>query len=99
MAALVMAMLPIDAIISAYMRKARTWVVPAIFLLCSVGVYIGLVDRVNSWDPLNLRTITVIASAPVHIASSPLLAIVVVLFAAFLWMFYRAATTRWVARV
>jgi uncharacterized membrane protein len=94
LAAFVYAMEPIDAMLTRYTRNAGRWMVPILFLLCSVGVYLGLVDRLNSWDPLNARTFAVIASAPARIATSPWLAILIVCFAAFLWLVYRFTSRR-----
>jgi len=85
---LVYALRPIDALLETHARRVRSWAIPAIFLLCSVGVYLGLVDRINSWDPFNMRTMMSIVSAPLRIAESPWLATLILSFAAFLWLFY-----------
>jgi len=85
---LVYALRPIDALLETHARRVRSWAIPSIFLLCSVGVYLGLVDRINSWDPFNMRTMMSIVSAPLRIAESPWLATLILSFAAFLWLFY-----------
>jgi uncharacterized membrane protein len=85
---LVYALRPIDALLETHARKVRSWAIPSIFLLCSVGVYLGLVDRLNSWDPFNMKTIMTIVDAPLRIAESPWLATLIFSFAAFLWLVY-----------
>jgi uncharacterized membrane protein len=59
---------------------------PPFFVLMSLGVYLGLVVRYNSWDlftrpHLVLETVTGIASRPVLLAA-------IVLFGFFLWLTY-----------
>jgi uncharacterized membrane protein len=61
------------------------WAVP-FFVLVSLGVYLGLVVRYNSWDLLTrpaqvLETVTAVADRPRLIA-------VILLFALFLWLVY-----------
>lgn len=74
------------------MREARiSLLVPGIifFLLTSLGVYLGLIVRLNSWD---------IVQRPLHVAdvisgalSNPALVEVIILFAAVLWVIYEIA--------
>jgi uncharacterized membrane protein len=56
------------------------------FLLVSLGVYLGLVLRLNSWD-LFTRPDVVLAMA-VNVANRPLLMLTILLFACFLWVAY-----------
>ncbi len=71
------------------LRKAKLnvvfWAVP-FFLLVSLGTYMGLIVRLNSWD--------LIQHAPyvfrvfLHAASTPKLAEAIVIFAGLLWLLY-----------
>lgn len=75
--------------VKAWIRLAgvRTaWCVPPFFLLVSLGVYLGLVVRFNSWDLLTRpgKVLETIAG----VADRPLLVGTIVLFAAFLWVVY-----------
>lgn len=94
MVTMVAAIRPIEALLSRYAAKVRVWAIPALFVFCSVGVYLGLVDRLNSWEPLDARTVTLVATSPAHIAGSPWLMVIILWFAAFLWLFYRFVTRR-----
>jgi uncharacterized membrane protein len=93
--ALVYAVRPVEAVLGQVVKPTgapavlKDSVVAGVFLLCSVGVYLGLVNRLNSWDPFNARTLLTIAGAPLRIASSPRLAVMIVSFAVFLWLVYR----------
>lgn len=63
------------------------WVVrPMFFFLCSLGVYLGLIDRYNSWQILR-HPHEIIHSA--HLAvERPFLFVVMCGFAVILWLFY-----------
>lgn len=63
------------------------WAIP-LFLLMSVGVYLGLVLRFNSWELIN-KPGAIWASA-VSVLHRPTLAAFVVLFAGFLWIAFIA---------
>lgn len=71
------------------MKKANLnlvlWSVP-FFLLVSMGVYMGLMVRVNSWD-LVLHPGRIIEIA-VHAITTPLLLETIVVFAGLLWLLY-----------
>jgi len=75
-------------------RGAVMWVwgVP-LFLLLSIGVYLGLILRFNSWELLS-RTGEIWASA-LEVARRPALTFFVVSFAGFLWLVY-LATDIWI---
>lgn len=67
----------------------NTWVLGIpLFIMLSIGVYLGLVLRYNSWDMMN-RPSEVISSITA-ITNRPLLAGMVIGFAAFLWLSYFA---------
>jgi len=85
---LVHALRPIDDLLAKHARRVRSWAIPSILLLCSFGVYVGLVDRLNSWDMLNRKTLMSLLFEPIHIATSPWLATLILSFTAFLWRFY-----------
>jgi len=75
--------------VAALLRRvgARTWVwgLP-LFLLMSVGVYLGLVMRFNSWELLT-RPGEIWASVE-RLALRPRLSAFIVFFGAFLWLAY-----------
>jgi uncharacterized membrane protein len=59
---------------------------PPFFLLVSLGVYLGLVVRFNSWDILTRPD--VVLERVAGIADRPLLLATLMLFAFFLWAIY-----------
>ena len=66
-----------------------TWIPGIIlFTMLSIGVYLGLVHRYNSWDLLNRPS--EILSSITTIANRPILTSLVIVFAAFLWLSYFA---------
>ena len=87
MLALTLAIRPVE-------RMLRTWnvpfyrVAPVLFLLLSLGVYLGLIERWNSWDVL-LRPRALLSSI-LMVPSRPTLMAAVVVFAAVLWTIYEA---------
>lgn len=72
-------------------RKGATiwfWGVP-FFTAMSVGVYLGLVLRFNSWEPLLIPQR--IWQALVELGGRPALLAFIVVFGVFLWLLYEAA--------
>jgi uncharacterized membrane protein len=71
------------------LRKAKLsdvlWAVP-FFLLVSVGVYMGLIVRLNSWDLFQRPAYVFQVFA--HALSTPRLAEAIVVFAVLLWILY-----------
>jgi len=64
------------------------WYAPALFFLTSLGVYLGLILRWNTWDLLT-RPHRVVDSALEAFTSAPLLGAILV-FALILWALYAA---------
>lgn len=56
------------------------------FLLTSLGVYMGLIERLNSWDVM--RSPHRVLDVAVHALTTPLLLRIVVVFAVLLWLLY-----------
>jgi len=78
-----LALFPIDRIF----HLARP-VKSIFFLLCSVGVYLGLIPRLNSWDFAG--SAAGILSTAVLALVRPNLAMLVIAFALVLWLMYEA---------
>jgi uncharacterized membrane protein len=75
--------------VKAWMRSIGVptdWAAVPFFILVSLGVYLGLVVRYNSWDLLT-RPGRVLDTV-IRVAHRPLLTAVVVLFGLFLWLAY-----------
>ncbi|MDO8588374.1 MAG: DUF1361 domain-containing protein [Armatimonadota bacterium] len=85
MLAFALAIRPIACLVRKDGAAAWVWGIP-LFLLTSLGVYLGLVLRFNSWD-LITRPSTVWAVAA-SLAARPVLAAFLVLFAGMLWLAY-----------
>jgi uncharacterized membrane protein len=75
-------------------RRLGHWVWPLqalIFFLCALGVYLGLVHRYNSWDPINLTSGTMLTQILDSIAqtlSRPTLTLLIGGFGAVVWLLY-----------
>lgn len=80
-----LAIRPVARIAGRYGATVWIWAIP-FYLLMSLGVYLGLILRFNSWDFLNRPG--EIWSAVLGLAERPSLSLVVVLFAGFLWLMY-----------
>jgi uncharacterized membrane protein len=86
-----LAVWPLDRLVR---RRLGVWVWPmqaVIFFLCALGVYLGLIQRFNSWDPLNLASgvmLTEILSSIAETLSRPTLTLLIVGFGMVLWLLY-----------
>lgn len=72
-------------------RRLRYWIWPCqgvIFALCSLGVYLGLIDRFNSWDIAHPYKLTKILETSLDVQAHPLLLTFILGFAAILWVLY-----------
>lgn len=99
MLAFVLALRPMHNLLKRYV--SRTWIVAApLFVALSLGVYLGLELRYNSWDLL--RTPGLIWDDVTRLLDRPRLSTFILLFGGFLWMSYFALdvwidglTARW----
>lgn len=80
-----LAIRPVDRLMRGYTKHQWLIGIP-FFLLISLGVYLGLVHRFNSWDILT-RT-GLLYSTVLQVISRPLLLAFIVLFGVFLWLSY-----------
>lgn len=83
--AFALAIRPVAGLVKESRCNSWMWAVP-FFLLMSLGVYLGLVLRFNTWDWLYRPS--EIWAAVTNIVFRPFLATVVVVFAGFLWVAY-----------
>jgi uncharacterized membrane protein len=87
MITLALAVRPIERLAAKNGAATSFWALP-FFVCLSVGVYLGLVLRLNSWDPLQRPWDVWIAVA--DLGGRPLLTGFIVLFGVFLWVSYEA---------
>ena len=79
-----LALRPVERLFRARGQRLFPWA-PLLFLLVSLGVYIGLIDRLNSWDVVNpARVLARCASA----LSRPRSLLGIAAFAVFHWLAY-----------
>jgi uncharacterized membrane protein len=72
--------------------SVNLWLFGAVlFPMLSIGVYLGLVLRYNSWDLIN-RPMEVLGAITV-IIDKPMLTSFIVVFAGFLWLAYTVIDT------
>lgn len=72
-------------------RRMGRWIWPvqaSIFSLCSLGVYLGLVHRFNSWDLLSLPRLLDVLHTLSDAMLSPVLRVLIVGFGVILWLLY-----------
>jgi uncharacterized membrane protein len=81
----VLAIRPIARVLAG-MKMRPEWLAVPFFVLVSLGVYLGLIPRLNSWD-LVARPLMVADTAYRAVVNLPLLAVILV-YAAVLWMVY-----------
>lgn len=82
-----MAIRPVERLALKRGVAVRFWAVP-FFAAVSLGVYLGLVLRFNSWDIATCPAR--IWRAVVEVGGRPLLAAMIIAFGAFLWICYEA---------
>lgn len=81
-----LALWPLHRLARAGLGRATEPIRALICLLCSVGVYLGLVSRFNSWDLVNGSRAAGLLATTAQIASRPALAALILLFGAGLWL-------------
>ncbi len=86
----VMAIRPIERILKSLKWPTALWATP-FYILMSLGVYLGLVLRFNSWDLVSNPSS--IISALFNIANRPVLIISIILFGLVLWAIYAGLST------
>lgn len=65
------------------------WLLQAlIFVLCALGVYLGLIPRFNSWDLLHPQRLFAILNTSLDVQERPLLLGFILGFGAILWLLY-----------
>jgi uncharacterized membrane protein len=85
-----MAIRPIERIVKSLKWPTALWAAP-FYILLSLGVYLGLVLRFNSWDLVSNPSS--IISALFNIAHRPVLTISIILFGLVLWAIYAGLST------
>ncbi len=85
---LVFAIRPAEELLKKLHVQKALWMVP-LFLLTSLGVYLGLIVRLNSWEIVTRPA--EVWHMIVHAASSALLMKTIVIFAFLLWICYEIA--------
>jgi len=86
----VLAIRPIKHLAAKKGATIELWVIP-FFVVLSLGVYLGLILRFNSWDPLwSHAGILKIWNALVMVGSRPKLMAFIFMFGMFLWIAYEA---------
>ncbi len=72
-------------------KRLGLWILPAqavIFAVCALGVYLGLVNRFNTWDLLHAEGFRAIAQTITTVFSRPLLLGLIGVFGLILWLLY-----------
>jgi uncharacterized membrane protein len=83
-----LALWPLDRLTRRRLGSGVYFVQGSIFLLCALGVYLGLVKRINSTDALHVHRLQeIVASAVATVANAKLDGLLLV-FAAILWFLY-----------
>lgn len=79
---------PLERLAARFLRTGP--LVALVCVLCSAGVYMGLVDRLNSWQFFTPHTIRMAFVSMEHILTHPGILATVLLFAVFLRLVYAA---------
>ncbi len=72
-------------------RRLGRWIWPAqaaVFAVCALGVYLGLVNRFNSWDLLHGDRVNAIVQSVTEIFTRPVLLALIAGFGLILWLLY-----------
>ena len=86
-----LAVWPLDRLTRPRLGRLGAVLRPLIFPLCALGVYLGLMrGRFNSWDLLSLSRLSDLLATAVQVFQRPVLAGLIFLFGALLWLFYAA---------
>lgn len=80
-----MAVRPVARVVSTWGLRSR-WIAAPFFVTVSLGVYLGLMPRLNSWD-LAARPTHVVSLAIRAVTTPPVLAVILV-YAAVLWILF-----------
>lgn len=85
-----LALRPLNFFACQHWSKAAAPLRAAVCLLCSLGVFFGLVYRLNSWDIIYPAMAAGTVKVALHSLLSPALLTLVCLFALILWLLYAA---------
>jgi len=83
-----LAVWPLDRLVNRRLRGLRWAWQAGLFTACAFGVYLGLVDRFNSWDSIDPLRLSGILQTAASIPYRPVLFAVIVGFGLILWLFY-----------
>lgn len=84
-----LAVWPLDRLTRPRLGRLGAALRPAIFPLCALGVYLGLMrGRFNSWDLVSGTRVADLLATAVQVFQRPLLFASILLFGALLWLFY-----------
>ncbi len=86
-----LAVWPLDRLTRPRLGRLGALLRPLIFPLCALGVYLGLMQgRFNSWDLVSAARVSDLLATTVQVFQRPVLAGLIFLFGALLWLFYAA---------
>lgn len=85
-----LAVWPIDRIVRERSIKKADVMKIAIFALCSLGVYLGLIHRYNSWNLVNPHVLRSILKTIADILTRRFVVILMLAFTIVLWLLYLA---------
>ena len=83
-----LAVWPLDRLTRRRLGRATLALQAAIFTLCALGVYLGLIWRFNTKDILHPHKLAVIVQVIAGTLQSPALDLLILVFAAILWGLY-----------